>query len=84
LPPRDSNGADFDPFTLRAYWKSVAVKWPSAVLEHGFVCYIRTKSGVEPAAKASYEAFRNVHMVCSNAGVAGGSGIDAISLDTWR
>ena len=33
---------------------------------------------------ASYEAFGNVHVVCNNAGVGGGSGIDTISLDTWR
>jgi NAD(P)-dependent dehydrogenase (short-subunit alcohol dehydrogenase family) len=29
-------------------------------------------------------AFGNVHVVCNNAGVAGGGGIDVISLDTWR
>jgi NAD(P)-dependent dehydrogenase (short-subunit alcohol dehydrogenase family) len=36
------------------------------------------------AAKASYEAFGNVHVVCNNAGVAGRGGIDNISLDNWR
>ncbi len=30
------------------------------------------------------QAFGNVHVVCNNAGVAGGSGIDDISLDNWR
>src|SRR5208282_6883668 len=35
-------------------------------------------------ADASYQAFGNVHVVCNNAGVGGGSGIDNISLDTWR
>ena len=30
------------------------------------------------------KAFGNVHVVCNNAGVAGGSGIDDISLDDWR
>lgn len=39
---------------------------------------------VERAAQASYAAFGNVHVVCNNAGVAGGGGIDALSLDTWR
>ena len=34
--------------------------------------------------KASYEAFGNVHVVCNNAGVAAGGGIDNISLDNWR
>ena len=36
------------------------------------------------AAKASFEAFGNVHVVCNNAGVAAGGGIDNISLDNWR
>src|SRR6187200_396287 len=36
------------------------------------------------AAKETYASFGNVHVVCNNAGVAGGSGIDDISLDTWR
>ena len=30
------------------------------------------------------QAFGNVHVVCNNAGVAGGGGIDNISLDNWR
>ena len=34
--------------------------------------------------QASYEAFGNVHVVCNNAGVAAGGGIDNISLDNWR
>ena len=39
---------------------------------------------MDDAAKAAYEAFGTIHIVCNNAGVGGGSGIDAISLDTWR
>jgi NAD(P)-dependent dehydrogenase (short-subunit alcohol dehydrogenase family) len=39
---------------------------------------------VQHAAEASHEAFGHIHVVCNNAGVAGGSGIDDISLDTWR
>src|ERR1700730_2769360 len=39
---------------------------------------------VERAAEAASEAFVNVHVVCNNAGVGGGSGIDDISLDDWR
>jgi NAD(P)-dependent dehydrogenase (short-subunit alcohol dehydrogenase family) len=39
---------------------------------------------VERAAKASFDAFGNVHVVCNNAGVAAGGGIDTISLDNWR
>jgi NAD(P)-dependent dehydrogenase (short-subunit alcohol dehydrogenase family) len=36
------------------------------------------------AAQASYDAFGNVHVVCNNAGVAAGGGIDNISIDNWR
>ena len=50
----------------------------------GVTCDVTDPESVERAAKASYEAFGNVHVVCNNAGVAGGSGIDDISLDDWR
>src|SRR5258707_769960 len=32
----------------------------------------------------SFEVFGNTHVVCNNAGVAAGGGIDNISLDNWR
>lgn len=47
-------------------------------------CDVADPLSVERAAKASYEAFGNVHVVCNNAGVAAGGGIDNISLDNWR
>jgi NAD(P)-dependent dehydrogenase (short-subunit alcohol dehydrogenase family) len=50
----------------------------------GVACDVTDSVSVERAAEASYEAFGNVHIVCNNAGVGGGSGIDDISLDTWR
>jgi NAD(P)-dependent dehydrogenase (short-subunit alcohol dehydrogenase family) len=50
----------------------------------GITCDVADPVSVERAAKASYEAFGNVHVVCNNAGVGGGSGIDSISLDNWR
>ena len=50
----------------------------------GATCDVADPISVEHAAKATYEAFGNVHVVCNNAGVGGGSGIDSISLDTWR
>jgi NAD(P)-dependent dehydrogenase (short-subunit alcohol dehydrogenase family) len=50
----------------------------------GVICDVADPSSVERAAKASYEAFGNVHVVCNNAGVAAGGGIDNISLDNWR
>jgi len=50
----------------------------------GTACDVADPMSVARAAEASYETFGNVHVVCNNAGVAGGSGIDDISLDTWR
>jgi NAD(P)-dependent dehydrogenase (short-subunit alcohol dehydrogenase family) len=50
----------------------------------GVVCDVTDPGSVEQAANASYEAFGRVHVVCNNAGVGGGSGIDNISLDDWR
>ncbi|HME24207.1 MAG TPA: SDR family NAD(P)-dependent oxidoreductase [Acetobacteraceae bacterium] len=50
----------------------------------GVACDVADPVSVERAADASYQAFGNVHVVCNNAGVGGGSGVDNISLDTWR
>jgi NAD(P)-dependent dehydrogenase (short-subunit alcohol dehydrogenase family) len=50
----------------------------------GVTCDVTDPASVEHAAEASYKAFGNVHVICNNAGVAGGSGIDDISLATWR
>jgi NAD(P)-dependent dehydrogenase (short-subunit alcohol dehydrogenase family) len=50
----------------------------------GVVCDVADPASVERAAQASFEAFGNVHVVCNNAGVAAGGGIDNISLDNWR
>jgi NAD(P)-dependent dehydrogenase (short-subunit alcohol dehydrogenase family) len=50
----------------------------------GLACDVSDPVAVEYAAKETYASFGNVHVVCNNAGVAGGSGIDDISLDTWR
>jgi hypothetical protein len=51
---------------------------------HEVRCDVADPASVERAAKASYEAFGNVHVVCNNAGVGGGRGIDNVSLETWR
>ena len=48
------------------------------------VCDVADLSSVEAAAEATYKTFGAVHVVCNNAGVGGGSGIDDISVDTWR
>lgn len=50
----------------------------------GVVCDVADPASVEHAAAETFAAFGNVHVVCNNAGVGGGSGIDTISLDTWR
>jgi NAD(P)-dependent dehydrogenase (short-subunit alcohol dehydrogenase family) len=50
----------------------------------GVACDVADPASVERAAQASFEAFGNIHVVCNNAGVAGGTGIDNISLDQWR
>ena len=50
----------------------------------GVACDVADPISVERAAKASYQAFGNVHVVCNNAGVAAAGGIDNISLDNWR
>ncbi|WP_342722616.1 SDR family NAD(P)-dependent oxidoreductase [Bradyrhizobium sp. B097] len=51
---------------------------------HGVVCDVADPASVDRAAQASFRAFGNVHVVCNNAGVAGGGGIDQISVDDWR
>ena len=48
------------------------------------VCDVADPASVDAAADATAAAFGNVHIVCNNAGVGGGSGMDDISLDTWR
>jgi NAD(P)-dependent dehydrogenase (short-subunit alcohol dehydrogenase family) len=50
----------------------------------GIACDVADPVSLERAAEAAHEAFGKVHVVCNNAGVAGGSGIDNISLETWR
>ena len=50
----------------------------------GTVCDVADAASVERAAQATFDAFGHVHVVCNNAGVAAGGGIDHISLDNWR
>jgi NAD(P)-dependent dehydrogenase (short-subunit alcohol dehydrogenase family) len=50
----------------------------------GVICDVADASSVEQAARDTFEAFGKVHVLCNNAGVAGGSGIDDISIDNWR
>jgi NAD(P)-dependent dehydrogenase (short-subunit alcohol dehydrogenase family) len=48
------------------------------------VCDVASLSSLGEAAGATYRTFGAVHVVCNNAGVVGGSGIEDISVDTWR
>ena len=50
----------------------------------GTICDVTDAESVERAAQATFGRFGNVHVVCNNAGVAAGGGIDHISLDNWR
>ena len=50
----------------------------------GLRCDVADPDSVERAAQQTIEAFGKVHVVCNNAGVAAGGGIDTISLDNWR
>ena len=50
----------------------------------GVGCDVADADSVERAAQATEQAFGRIHVVCNNAGVAAGGGIDVISLDSWR
>src|SRR2546423_1286560 len=50
----------------------------------GVRCDVSDAASIEHAAAKAFAVFGKVHVVCNNAGVAGGGGIDDISLDTWR
>jgi NAD(P)-dependent dehydrogenase (short-subunit alcohol dehydrogenase family) len=50
----------------------------------GIQCDVADPDSVERAASAAFDAFGKVHILCNNAGVAAGGGIDNISLDNWR
>jgi NAD(P)-dependent dehydrogenase (short-subunit alcohol dehydrogenase family) len=73
--------ADIETDALASAVKSLHGLGPDV---RGVACDVVDPDSVERAAKASYEAFGNVHVVCNNAGVAAGSGIEDISLDNWR
>jgi NAD(P)-dependent dehydrogenase (short-subunit alcohol dehydrogenase family) len=50
----------------------------------GVPCDVTDPESVERAARATCDAFGHVHVLCNNAGVGGGSGINVISLADWR
>jgi NAD(P)-dependent dehydrogenase (short-subunit alcohol dehydrogenase family) len=73
--------ADIETNALDAALDTVRRIAPSA---RGVVCDVTEPAAVERAASAAVAAFGKVHVVCNNAGVGGGGGIEDISLDTWR
>lgn len=50
----------------------------------GVVCDVTDPASVEEAAKETSDTFGNVHVVCNNAGVAAGGGIENIALENWK
>jgi NAD(P)-dependent dehydrogenase (short-subunit alcohol dehydrogenase family) len=73
--------ADIETDALAAAIKSLHNFGPDV---RGVTCDVADPVSVERAAKTSYDAFGNVHVVCNNAGVGAFGGIDNISLDNWR
>jgi NAD(P)-dependent dehydrogenase (short-subunit alcohol dehydrogenase family) len=73
--------ADIEADALHAAVKSLQEISPDI---RGTICDVADAASVERAAQASFDAFGKVHVVCNNAGVAAGGGIDHISLDNWR
>lgn len=73
--------ADIEADTLQAAVKKLQEISPDI---RGTICDVADAASVERAAQATFAAFGHVHVVCNNAGVAAGGGIDHISLDNWR
>ena len=73
--------ADIEADALQADVKSLQEISPDI---GGTICDVADAASFERAAQASFDAFGRVHVVCNNAGVAAGGGIDHISLDNWR
>jgi NAD(P)-dependent dehydrogenase (short-subunit alcohol dehydrogenase family) len=73
--------ADIETDALAAAVKSLEATGPGI---RGIACDVADPASVEGAAQETYRVFGNVHIVCNNAGVAAGGGIDNISLDNWR
>jgi NAD(P)-dependent dehydrogenase (short-subunit alcohol dehydrogenase family) len=73
--------ADIETDALRAAVESLRKITPDI---EGTICDVADAASVERAAQATFDRFGHVHVVCNNAGVAAGGGIDHISLDNWR
>ena len=73
--------ADIEPDALEAAASSLR---KTGATIGSVVCDVADPASVANAAQAAIDMFGRVHVVCNNAGVGGGSGIDDIALDTWR
>jgi NAD(P)-dependent dehydrogenase (short-subunit alcohol dehydrogenase family) len=73
--------ADIETDALAAAVKSLHNVGPDV---RGIDCDVTDAASVERAAKTTFDAFGNVHVICNNAGVAAGGGIEDIALDSWR
>jgi NAD(P)-dependent dehydrogenase (short-subunit alcohol dehydrogenase family) len=73
--------ADIEADALAAAVKSLDNFAPNI---RGVICDVADPASIERAANAAFDAFGKVHVVCNNAGVAAGGGIDNVSLDNWR
>jgi NAD(P)-dependent dehydrogenase (short-subunit alcohol dehydrogenase family) len=74
--------ADIETDALAAAVESLQPDFGSSV--HGVVCDVADPTSLDHAAELSFEVFGDIHVLCNNAGVGGGSGIDGIPLETWR
>jgi NAD(P)-dependent dehydrogenase (short-subunit alcohol dehydrogenase family) len=73
--------ADIEPAALDAAVAALRETGADAI---GLACDVADPASLDHAAKAAIAAYGRVHLLCNNAGVGGGSGSDAISLETWR
>ena len=73
--------ADIEPKALDAAVGGLRDVTPDV---RGVICDVSDPASVDRAAQATLDAFGKVHVVCNNAGVAGGGGIDNIALESWR
>ena len=73
--------ADIEKSALAAAVESLQDIGPEV---RGVTCDVADPASVGKAARTSFEAFGTVHVLCNNAGVAAGGGIDNISVDGWR
>lgn len=73
--------ADVETGALDAAVKSLHNIGPDV---RGIDCDVADGASVARAAQAAFDAFGKVHVLCNNAGVAAGGGIEDIALESWR